>query len=116
LPCLNTIRVLTCLLLASPSPAGQATAVGIRVALVAKVVVVSDVATATGAGASNAEVAASLSLSEATVKAHVSRLLSKARRQQPGGDRDPGARCRPGLKPIEAPDAGTSPAPDAHGQ
>ena len=36
-----------------------------------------DVATAIGAGASNAEIAASLFLSEATVKAHVSRLLSK---------------------------------------
>ena len=36
-----------------------------------------DVATAVGAGASNAEIAASLFLSEATVKAHVSRLLSK---------------------------------------
>ena len=36
-----------------------------------------DVATAVGAGASNAEIAASLFMSEATVKAHVSRLLSK---------------------------------------
>jgi DNA-binding NarL/FixJ family response regulator len=36
-----------------------------------------DVATAVGAGASNAEIAAALFMSEATVKAHVSRLLSK---------------------------------------
>jgi DNA-binding NarL/FixJ family response regulator len=36
-----------------------------------------EVATAVGAGASNAEVAASLYLSEATVKAHVSRLFTK---------------------------------------
>ena len=36
-----------------------------------------DVATAVGAGASNAEIAASLFLSEATVKAYVSRLLGK---------------------------------------
>lgn len=36
-----------------------------------------EVAGAVGAGASNAEIAASLFMSEATVKAHVSRLLSK---------------------------------------
>jgi DNA-binding NarL/FixJ family response regulator len=36
-----------------------------------------EVATAVGAGASNAAIAASLFMSEATVKAHVSRLLSK---------------------------------------
>jgi DNA-binding NarL/FixJ family response regulator len=36
-----------------------------------------EVATAIGAGASNAEVAASLFMSEATVKAHVSRLFTK---------------------------------------
>ena len=36
-----------------------------------------EVATAVGAGASNAEIAASLFMSEATAKAHVSRLLSK---------------------------------------
>jgi DNA-binding NarL/FixJ family response regulator len=36
-----------------------------------------DVATAIGAGLSNAEVAASLFMSEATVKAHVSRLFAK---------------------------------------
>src|SRR6266498_5747816 len=36
-----------------------------------------EVATAVGSGASNAEVTASLFMSEATVKAHVSRLLTK---------------------------------------
>jgi DNA-binding NarL/FixJ family response regulator len=36
-----------------------------------------DVATAVGSGASNAEIAASLFMSEATVKAHISRLLTK---------------------------------------
>ena len=36
-----------------------------------------EVAIAVGSGASNAEVAASLFMSEATVKAHVSRLFTK---------------------------------------
>jgi DNA-binding NarL/FixJ family response regulator len=36
-----------------------------------------EVATAVGTGASNADIAASLFMSEATVKAHVSRVLSK---------------------------------------
>jgi DNA-binding NarL/FixJ family response regulator len=62
-----------------------------------------EVATAVGAGASNAEIAPSLFMSEATVKAHVSRLLSKLNVTKPGADRHPGARRRPGLNPTGRP-------------
>ena len=59
-----------------------------------------EVALAVGSGASNAEVAASLFMSEATVKAHVSRLFTKLDVDQPGAHRDRRARRRPVLTPL----------------
>ena len=46
-----------------------------------------EVAVAVGQGSSNAEVAAELYMSVATVKAHVSRLLIQARPRQPRAGR-----------------------------
>jgi DNA-binding NarL/FixJ family response regulator len=55
-----------------------------------------EVAAEVGRGRSNAEIARLLYMSEATVKAHISRTHQTERDQQgPGGDRD--ARCRPDL-------------------
>ena len=56
-----------------------------------------EVAVAVAQGKSNAEIAAELYMSVATVKAHVSRLLDEARAQQPRADRAARARRRPGL-------------------
>ena len=47
-----------------------------------------------GKGLSNDEIGRALFMSEATVKAHVSRLLVKLERHQPGAGRDPGPRGR----------------------
>ena len=47
-----------------------------------------DVAVTVGAGLSNADIAARLYLSVPMVKAHIGRLLTMLRGDQPGADRD----------------------------
>ena len=60
-----------------------------------------EVAVAVAAGAPNADIAAQPYLSEATVKAYVSRLLVKLDAANRGTDRDPGPRRRLGVNREE---------------